>query len=80
MVLSRISVLSVCSLVHAFRSLMKVRPDSHRSHGLKTRATGKPTRRLERFQLLVECADERDQREVYERLTARGRKCRVITI
>jgi hypothetical protein len=57
--------------------------DLRRSHGLKTRATGKPARpqsALNRFQLLVECADERDQREMYEQFTARGRKCRVITV
>jgi hypothetical protein len=62
---------------------VKLPSDSRRSHGLKTRATGEPaclTRNPDRFQLLVECADERDQRELYEQLAALGRKCRVITI
>jgi len=62
---------------------MKGPSDSRRSHGLKTRATEKPARQaraVDRFQLLLECADERDQRELYEHLTSRGRKCRVITI
>ncbi|MCE9604581.1 MAG: hypothetical protein K8U03_06705 [Planctomycetia bacterium] len=32
------------------------------------------------FQVLVECADETEQRLVYERLSQEGRKCRVLTL
>ena len=32
------------------------------------------------FEVAVECHDEDDQREIYERLTQEGRKCRVLTI
>ncbi len=34
----------------------------------------------ESFQLLVECPSETEQRTLYERLTAEGRKCRVLTL
>ncbi len=34
----------------------------------------------EAFQVVVECRDEADQREVFERLTAEGRKCRLLTL
>jgi len=34
----------------------------------------------ESFQLLVDCGDEPEQRALYERLTAEGRKCRVLTL
>jgi hypothetical protein len=33
----------------------------------------------EKFEILVECADEGHQREVFDRLTAEGLKCRVLT-
>jgi hypothetical protein len=33
----------------------------------------------EKFEVLVTCADEAHQREVYDRLTAEGLKCRVLT-
>jgi hypothetical protein len=33
----------------------------------------------EKFEVLVECADEGHQREVFDRLTAEGLKCRVLT-
>ena len=72
------------SVVHPHRhDLMNAPPDQPRPHRLKTRATGKLVRLprpIERFQLLVECSDERDQRSLYEQLVAGGRKCRVITI
>jgi ParB-like chromosome segregation protein Spo0J len=32
------------------------------------------------FEIAVQCEDEDDQREVYERLTGEGRQCRVMTI
>jgi hypothetical protein len=32
------------------------------------------------YQVVVQCASERDQRRVYERMTAEGRKCRVLTL
>jgi len=32
------------------------------------------------FEVVVECRDEEHQREVYERLTADGEKCRLLTI
>ncbi len=32
------------------------------------------------FEVAVECRDEDDQRDIYERLTQEGRKCRVLTI
>ncbi|HEY2586221.1 MAG TPA: hypothetical protein VGI81_10705 [Tepidisphaeraceae bacterium] len=34
----------------------------------------------ERFQLLVDCRDEAEQRKLYEELAARGVKCRVWVI
>jgi len=34
----------------------------------------------ESFQLLVDCGDEPEQRALFERLTAEGRKCRVLTL
>ncbi|HVA46488.1 MAG TPA: hypothetical protein VNH11_08950 [Pirellulales bacterium] len=43
-----------------------------------------PARRRQRigeiYHVLVECADEREQRRVYEELKARGLKCRVLTL
>ena len=33
----------------------------------------------ERFEVLVECQDEGHQREVFDRLTGEGLKCRVLT-
>jgi hypothetical protein len=33
----------------------------------------------EKFEVLVQCADERHQREVYDRLTGEGLRCRVLT-
>jgi hypothetical protein len=33
----------------------------------------------ESFQVVVECADEREQQAVYDRMTQEGRKCRVLT-
>jgi hypothetical protein len=32
------------------------------------------------FQVVVECESERDQEEVYRRMKAEGRKCRVLTL
>ena len=34
----------------------------------------------EAFQVVVECRDEADQRAVFERLTAEGRKCKLLTL
>jgi len=34
----------------------------------------------EAFQVVVECSDEAQQREVYERLAAEGMKCRLLTL
>jgi len=34
----------------------------------------------ERFQILVTCADEADQRRLYERLAREGRACRVLVV
>jgi len=34
----------------------------------------------ELYQVLVECAGETEQRRVYERLTAEGFKCRLLTL
>lgn len=34
----------------------------------------------ELFQVVVECRDEADQRAVFERLTAEGRKCKLLTL
>lgn len=34
----------------------------------------------ESYELVVTCRDERDQRQVYERLTGEGYKCRVLTL
>jgi hypothetical protein len=33
----------------------------------------------EKFEIVVECRDEGHQREVYDRLTGEGLKCRVLT-
>jgi hypothetical protein len=38
-----------------------------------------PALPAERFEVLVECRDEGHQREVYDRLTGEGLKCRVLT-
>ncbi len=32
------------------------------------------------FQVVVQCRDEAEQREVYERMTAEGRKCRLLML
>ena len=32
------------------------------------------------YRVVVECTSERDQRRVYERMRAEGRKCRVLTL
>ncbi len=34
----------------------------------------------EAFQLVVDCRDEAEQQELYERLTAEGRSCRLLTL
>jgi len=34
----------------------------------------------ERFQILVTCTDEADQRRLYERLAREGRACRVLVL
>ncbi|MGE3804161.1 MAG: hypothetical protein AB7K24_05765 [Gemmataceae bacterium] len=34
---------------------------------------------LERFEIVVACSGEKQQRELYEELTARGWRCRVLT-
>ena len=34
----------------------------------------------ELFQVVVQCRDEAEQREVYERLTGEGRKCRLLML
>lgn len=34
----------------------------------------------EKFEVAVECADEADQKAVYDKLTSEGRKCKLITI
>jgi hypothetical protein len=44
--------------------------------GEKNKAIALPP---ERFEILVECRDEDHQREVYDRLTGEGFKCRVLT-
>jgi hypothetical protein len=33
-----------------------------------------------RFQVLVTCLDEADQRELYEQMSRAGRKCRVLVL
>lgn len=33
-----------------------------------------------RYEVVLECADEADQRTMYERLTKEGRRCRVLTL
>jgi hypothetical protein len=60
-------------------------PASEKSNGMpKPKAGARPkqaVRRLpaQRFEIVVECAGEAQQRELYEELTARGWKCRVLT-
>jgi len=34
----------------------------------------------EAFQVVIECEDESQQRDVYERLTGEGLKCRLLTL
>ena len=34
----------------------------------------------DRFHLLIDCPDEESQRRLYEQLTARGLKCRVLVL
>jgi len=43
----------------------------------RTVAPKRPAAIPERFQLLVDCRDEPEQRKLYEELAARGVKCRV---
>lgn len=40
----------------------------------------KPVKIGESFQLVIECHDESQQRELYERLTKEGYRCRVLTL
>jgi len=34
----------------------------------------------ESYQVVVDCGDEQGQREVYQRMTSEGYKCRVLTL
>lgn len=47
-------------------------------------SNGRVTQRSERireiYHVLVECANEREQRRVYEELKAKGLKCRVLVL
>lgn len=43
-------------------------------------ALGPGPRLDELFQIVVDCRDEADQRELFERLTADGRKCRLVML
>jgi hypothetical protein len=47
-------------------------------------SNGQPVPRQQRirevYHVLVECADEREQRRIYEELKAKGLKCRVLTL
>jgi hypothetical protein len=46
-------------------------------------SNGRPPRQQrirEVYHVLVECADEREQRRVYLELKAKGLKCRVLTL
>ena len=38
-----------------------------------------PTLPSEKFEVVVECASEDEQRDIYERLSAEGKKCRLLT-
>lgn len=40
----------------------------------------KPTTPIEAYQVLVECRDETEQRDVFERLTSEGFRCRALTL
>jgi hypothetical protein len=54
---------------------------AERAELLADAAPARPEPRLaETFQVLVECGDEAEQREIFERLTAEGRRCRAITL
>ena len=58
-------------------------PRSRRSATNRKERAVKPHREIllpESFQLLVDCRDERDQRDLYERLVAEGYSCRVLVI
>jgi hypothetical protein len=58
------------------RKLLILRP--RRPRPTCNRRDGPPLAAI--FQIVVECKSERDQRRVYERMTAEGRKCRVLTL
>jgi hypothetical protein len=44
------------------------------------RGAAPPPRWLESWQVVVECRDEDQQRQVYQRLSAEGFKCRLIVM
>jgi hypothetical protein len=57
--------------------------DSRRSHPANARGDGKRKRRpviAPRFEVIVKCDDESAQKQMYERLTAEGLPCRLLTL
>jgi len=55
-------------------------PAAHAATDVDTHADTSAPQLEESFQLLVDCGDEPEQRALFERLTAEGRKCRVLTL
>ncbi|HVC98674.1 MAG TPA: hypothetical protein VND64_33725 [Pirellulales bacterium] len=58
---------------------------SHRTSKARQSPTPPDVRKAARelpemWQVLVQCRDEEQQREVYERMTAEGFKCRVLVL
>ena len=70
---------TLCTYVTAASSNVRYKPA-----GRPEPRTGpvRPKRQTipELYQVLAECADEAEQRRVYERLTAEGLKCRLLTL
>src|SRR2546423_78366 len=58
----------------------KMSQSAERAPRMPRRGLHNPGLILPRFQLLVACRDEQDQRELYEKLTRAGRKCRVMVL
>jgi hypothetical protein len=62
---------------------MKVEPQPKKRPRARTAQSGPAHNRLSEpaiFDVLVECRDEAQQRALYERLTAEGLSCRVLTL
>lgn len=55
--------------------------DSHRPSEPRTEGNNGRHRRLrDLYQIVVDCRDEHQQRRLYEHLTNRGHRCKVLTL